>query len=155
MSEKHECKTCKYEKLSICDDPCSYCRYPAGRWEPAEKTYTLADLEQARKQALDDAARTVLNWPLPTIQAPSMWLIDKHGIAADIRSLGPIGETREETERRVRRETVEAIELRMNNETPDNGDEYSWYQLGLLQGLDEGRAIVKSIITEGKHDGLS
>ena len=76
-----------------------------------EKAYTLADLEQARKQALDDAARTVLNWPLPTIQAPSMWLIDKHGIAADIRSLGPIGETREETERRVRRETVEKMSV--------------------------------------------
>ena len=75
----------------------------------SEQTYTLADLEQARKQALDDAARTVLNWPLPTIQAPSMWLIDKHGIAADIRALGPIGETREETERRVVDATIKYL----------------------------------------------
>ena len=78
--------------------------------------YTLADLEQARKQALDDAARTVLNWPLPTIQAPSMWLIDKHGIAADIRALGPIGETREETERRV-------VEGSKNEKMPNHGGE--------------------------------
>ncbi len=41
-----------------------------------------------REQALEDAARVVLNWSLPTIQAPSMWLIDKQSIAAAIRAMG-------------------------------------------------------------------
>lgn len=38
-------------------------------------------------EAIQEAARVVERWSLPTIQAPSMWLIDKAGIAAEIRTL--------------------------------------------------------------------
>jgi len=41
----------------------------------------------AVREALEKAARIVENWSLPTIQAPSMWLVDKAGIAAEIRQL--------------------------------------------------------------------
>ncbi len=41
-----------------------------------------------REQEREDAARVVLNWSLPTMQTPSMWLIDKQGIAAAIRAMG-------------------------------------------------------------------
>lgn len=44
-------------------------------------------LAAERKKALEEAARVVRNWSLPTVQAPSMWLIDKEGIAAAIRAL--------------------------------------------------------------------
>lgn len=103
MSEKHECKTCKYEKLSICDDPCSYCRYPAGRWEPAEKTYTLADLEQARRQGAEDERGRCIDAVVEATHGGAL----RSAVDA-IRALGPIGETREETERQVRQEWVDA-----------------------------------------------
>jgi hypothetical protein len=38
-------------------------------------------------QILEEAARIVEHWSLPTIQTPSMWLVDKAGIASDIRAL--------------------------------------------------------------------
>lgn len=38
-------------------------------------------------QVLNEAALIVERWSLPTIQTPSMWLVDKAGIASDIRAL--------------------------------------------------------------------
>lgn len=38
-------------------------------------------------EAIEAAARVVERWSLPTIQTPSMWLVDKAGIAAEIREL--------------------------------------------------------------------
>jgi hypothetical protein len=38
-------------------------------------------------EAIQEAAMVVERWSLPTIQAPSMWLIDKAGIASEIRAL--------------------------------------------------------------------
>jgi hypothetical protein len=38
-------------------------------------------------RGLEDAALIVERWSLPTIQTPSMWLVDKAGIAFDIRAL--------------------------------------------------------------------
>lgn len=38
-------------------------------------------------EAVQEAAKVVERWSLPTIQTPSMWLIDKAGIAAEIRAL--------------------------------------------------------------------
>lgn len=40
-----------------------------------------------RDAALEEAAKIVERYSLPTIQAPSMWLIDKASIANDIRAL--------------------------------------------------------------------
>ena len=39
--------------------------------------------------AREQAAGEVERWSLPTIQTPSMWLVDKAGIAAAIRSMEP------------------------------------------------------------------
>ncbi len=44
-------------------------------------------MNRVRQKALEEAALVVERWSLPTIQAPSMWLIDKAGIAAAIRAL--------------------------------------------------------------------
>lgn len=53
--------------------------------EPEASARTSPDA--IRSEALEEAARVVENWSLPTIQTASMWLVDKHGIAADIRAL--------------------------------------------------------------------
>jgi hypothetical protein len=42
-------------------------------------------LERALMNERERAAQIVERWSLPTIQTPSMWLIDKAGIAAAIR----------------------------------------------------------------------
>ncbi|CAH1657035.1 hypothetical protein CHELA1G11_11211 [Hyphomicrobiales bacterium] len=39
------------------------------------------------RDAMAMAASVVRNWSLPTIQTPSMWLIDKAGIEADILAI--------------------------------------------------------------------
>lgn len=84
---------------------------------PPEKTYTPADLEQARKQGAEDERGRCIH----TIKA-SLRRLRRNGAdnysrghqdgmvyaITEIESLGPVGETREETERRARRETVEA-----------------------------------------------
>jgi hypothetical protein len=44
-----------------------------------------AGYEAAREQAAGEVER----WSLPTIQTPSMWLVDKAGIAAAIRNMEP------------------------------------------------------------------
>ena len=44
-------------------------------------------LTKERQIALEAAASVVRNWSLPTIQTPSMWLIDKAGIEAEILAL--------------------------------------------------------------------
>lgn len=77
--------------------------------------YTLADLEQARKQgAEDERVRCIFQFDklYESIESSNdsarfdrMDTLIKCVNA--VRALGPIGETREETERRVRRETVE------------------------------------------------
>jgi len=38
-------------------------------------------------EAIETCARLVERWPLPAIQTPSMWLVDKANIASDIRAL--------------------------------------------------------------------
>lgn len=40
------------------------------------------------RRGLEDAARVIRNWSMPAVQTPSMWLIDKAGIEADILALG-------------------------------------------------------------------
>jgi hypothetical protein len=50
-------------------------------------TTLSAQLADARKALAEDAARVVERYSLPTIQAPSMWLIDKAAIAREIRAL--------------------------------------------------------------------
>lgn len=58
--------------------------------DPADQAAMIAEdraaLAVAEPVIRENAARVVLNWSLPTIQTPSMWLIDKHGIAAAIRT---------------------------------------------------------------------
>lgn len=47
----------------------------------------IADrLVDAWRAGLEQGAVVVERWPLPTIQTPSMWLIDKAAIAAAIRA---------------------------------------------------------------------
>lgn len=66
-----------------------YDRFAMGGWEPQDSYGLIDSIIAARlRDALDEAARVVEQWSLPTIQAPSMWLIDKAGIAAEIRRLG-------------------------------------------------------------------
>lgn len=38
-------------------------------------------------EAIEEAALIVERWSLPTIQTPSIWLVDKAGIAAEIRAM--------------------------------------------------------------------
>src|SRR5579859_1934477 len=51
---------------------------------PAEAMRRAVAAAEAMREA---AAQIVERWSLPTIQAPSMWLIDRAGIASDIRAL--------------------------------------------------------------------
>ncbi len=65
-----------------------------GRWIPQNWIELFIDaLEQPDEAAIraDERERCALvveRWSLPTIQTPSMWLIDKAGISAAIRSGG-------------------------------------------------------------------
>ncbi|WP_448043784.1 hypothetical protein [Bradyrhizobium liaoningense] len=45
------------------------------------------DASRLVRNAIEEAALVVERWSLPTIHTPSMWLIDKAGIAAEIRAL--------------------------------------------------------------------
>lgn len=60
-------------------------------WMANEIERLRSALASAEAAALERAAQVVEQWSLPTIQTPSMWLIDKAGIAAEIRSLIPPG----------------------------------------------------------------
>jgi hypothetical protein len=53
----------------------------------AENIDKIISALRDRDAIIDECARIVEHWALPTIQTPSMWLVDKAGIAADIRAL--------------------------------------------------------------------
>jgi hypothetical protein len=57
----------------------------------AEVQRLRSAIRSAELAAYERAAREVEIWSLPTIQTPSMWLIDKAGIAAAIRALAEQG----------------------------------------------------------------
>ena len=57
-------------------------RYPVPRREDVDTAYAAGF-----RDALSLAASVVRNWSLPTLQTPSMWLIDKAGIEADILAI--------------------------------------------------------------------
>lgn len=46
-----------------------------------------AALSNAKQEAWEEAAKVVEHYSLPTIQTPSMWLVDKASIAHEIRAL--------------------------------------------------------------------
>jgi hypothetical protein len=55
-----------------------------------ERSVHLArEIAELRERVVEECARIVERWSLPTIQAPSMWLVDQAGIAAEIRALKP------------------------------------------------------------------
>lgn len=68
-----------------------------------KKLYTLADLEQARKQGAEDERGRCIDAVVEATHGGAL----RSAVDA-IRALGPIGETREETERQVRQEWVDA-----------------------------------------------
>ena len=85
--------------------------------ESVEKTYTLADLEQARKQGAEDERARLLEAIAEVKRIPNFYDSSKEDVyfagireaMRVIRSLGPIGETREETEWRVRQKTIDKL----------------------------------------------
>jgi len=56
-------------------------------------------------------------------------------ISSAIRTLGPIGETREETEKRVRRETVERVKEAFRREQ-DLSDIGAWTLMGIIKTIN-------------------
>ena len=120
MSEKR-CSTCKYlDKSDLCDDCTDHDLWKSSN--PADALYALADLEQARRRGAEDErgrcmeiARKEIDRALRLASEYKVSIgfeeIQAEKIMKEIRSLGPIGETREETERRVRRETVEKMSV--------------------------------------------
>ena len=69
-----------------------------------ERAYTLADLEQARKQGAEDERGRCIEAVIDATHGGAL----RSAVDA-IRALGPVGETREETEKRVRHETINKI----------------------------------------------
>lgn len=118
--------------------------------EPGERFYTLADLEQARadergrciKAALDICPSETDTAQLPEISESGQARSDAmNDIVESIRAFGPIGETHEETERRVRRETVERVRKRVVSQSyllyDEDGKGYaSLTEYDILQFLD-------------------
>jgi len=68
------------------------------------KLYTLADLEQARKQGAEDERARCVDAVVDSTHGGAL----RSAVDA-IRALGPIGETREETERRVVDATIKYL----------------------------------------------
>lgn len=75
-----------------------------------EKTYILADLEQARRQGAEEERGRCVDAVVDSTHGGAL----RSAVDA-IRALGPIGETREETEKRIRRETVVACKNKIAN----------------------------------------
>lgn len=113
MKKWMDCNTCRH--IAANDNPCATC----GRFKNYERAYTLSDLEQAREQAAEDerarcieAVEKKYHHICPISKEHTWRNVGIAGSVEAIRALGPIGETREETERRVMRETVEKVRRR-------------------------------------------
>ena len=90
--------------------------FNCSKHEPHPNKYTLAALEQARRRGAEDergrckeAVHKIDTDPEFILNYRSGFYEGRRCAEVAIEDLGPIGETREETERRVRRETVEAV----------------------------------------------
>ena len=81
--------------------------------DPVEKTklFTLEDLREARKQGAEDERARCVDAVVDSTHGGAL----RSAVDA-IRALGPIGETREETERRV-------VEGSKNEKMPNHGGE--------------------------------
>lgn len=129
-----------WEIFHECSIPGATAEEAIKRYHEMNGLYTLADLEQARRQGAEDERGRCIEAVIDATHGGAL----RSAVDA-IRALGPVGETREETEKRVRHETINKIhsETKLNERlTEQRGGYIDAFEL--LQVLDA--------IAEGKRD---
>ena len=111
-----------------------------------EKNYTRADLEQAHKQGSEEerarcikAVHKIDTDPEFVFNYRSGFYGGRRCAEVAIEDLGPIGETREETEKRVRRDTIDKIRSSGKIHVSPNGVPAYIILVDVLDAIAEGR----------------